>query len=457
MVRLRNNQTLQVPRQGVVSAYLAVAFWLLFCSVGETDQISLEQIVRDNKGALVFLSTKVILSTGEIKESTGTGFLLSSEGYVLTASHVLSPEGQYDRAQVEGAPQTRYGKAWPLDVIQDDPRRDLLLLKFKDVGIEWPRVPVGVPSRAAVGRKLYALGFPLNLDLSPKEGTLSNRNGPGGSWTTTLPLNLGDSGAPVFDDNGQVVALVIGGIPEARGIAFCLPVNYAMALLGIAGVNLPTNTPAFRGARPHLLLPPDGSEMTAFPRALKLTWSEVTGSRSYHLQIQIQDLVDSTWHPHPFGLGDRVVGTLSFGLEFVGSQPGRWRVAAISEEGEEGEFSAWSYFTFSDARSASAQLKEFPFKPTVLLKYKYNFEGKECEGYFLSDGLGRWAEITPGRNGCLETAYSFEQESRDGDTVLLHDTSRGYFVKVPLSGGWATGGGSAKGPFSYLHLLEKSS
>lgn len=453
MGHLQNRQTarlkLKVPAVAVSS--------LLVYSIVAAGQVSLEQITRDNKGALVFLRTKVTLPTGEIKESTGTGFILSTEGYVLTASHVLSPEGIYDRSQVLGATLTKYGQLWPLDIIKDDPKRDLLLLKFKDVGIDWHKVSLGAPSQAAAGARLYALGFPQDLDLTAKEGTLSNKNGPGGSWTTTLPLNLGDSGAPVFDDNGRVVALVVSGIPGAIGIAHCLPINYAAAELAIAGVSLPSHMPNAKAARPRLLSPPDGAVMTAFPRKVKLAWSKIEKARSYRVQLQIQDPDDSTWHPHPGGLGDRVVGVTSFDVDFVGSQPGRWRVAAINDEGEEGEFSAWSYFTFTDETTAGDQPPEFPFRPTLILRYKYTWKDKDCAGYFLSDGLGRWAEVTPGKNGCLETAYSFKQESRDGDTVLLHDESRGYFVQVPLAGGWVTGGASAKGPFAYLHLVQRVS
>lgn len=231
---------------------------LLICCTGvASGQVALDKIFSDNKDAIVFLRTKVTLPTGEIKESTGTGFLLNAEGYVLTASHVLSPEGSYDKSEVYGTVKTRYGYAWPMDVIEDNSPRDLLLLKFKNVDIVWSAVSLGAPTRTPAGAKLFTLGYPLTEDLAPNEGVLRNKNGPGGSWTTTVPLNRGDSGAPVFDDKGHVVAIVVSGLPEARGIAYCLPLNYAQPLLSIAGVTLATELPAPRPPRPSLLSPAD--------------------------------------------------------------------------------------------------------------------------------------------------------------------------------------------------------
>jgi S1-C subfamily serine protease len=199
---------------------------------------TLAQITQESRDRIVFLSAKVTLPTGELRESTGTGFLLAKTGYVLTASHVLSPAGIYDKAAVVGAVRTRYGHAWPLEVIADDPRRDLLLLQFKNVGIEWSGVELGNPDEDEPGESLFVMGFPLEYDLSSKKGELSGKGGPGGSWMTTVPLNLGDSGAPVFDGNGRVVAMVVSGLADARGIAFCVPINIAADYLQIAGVQL---------------------------------------------------------------------------------------------------------------------------------------------------------------------------------------------------------------------------
>jgi hypothetical protein len=439
-----------------LSRVLVVSTCILMHSVCiHAAQRSLEQITQDNKGAIVFLSTKVTLPTGEVKEFTGTGFLLNEKGYVLSASHVLSEGGVYDKAEVLGSPLTRYGHLWPLDVIIDDHSADLLLLKFKDVGVKWASVTLGAPDEVVEGGTLYVLGFPMSYDLGVKRGELSNKSGPGASWITTVPLNHGDSGAPVFDSDGRVVALVVSGVSNANGIAFCLPLNFALRHVQIAGVTLPVPAPAGWARSPQPLSPPDGAVLTNSPRRLRLQWTEVANARSYRVQLQVQDPIDSSWFPHPRALGERVVSSTRFNLEFIGSQPGRWRVAAIGSQGEEGEYSAWSYFAFEDSTAPIPGTEGLPFSPTVTLRYTYKHEGNQCDGHFFGDGLGRWAEVTLGDNDCVETYYSFQQESREGDIVLLHDLGRGYYVQLPLSGGWATLGTSENGPFVNIHHVER--
>jgi Trypsin-like peptidase domain len=220
---------------------LGVTWAALFATAALSAEKSLAEIREQNGSAVVFLSTRITRPSGEVRESTGTGFLLTSGGYVLTASHVLSEDGAYDKYSVMGSPLTRYGHLWPLDVIRDDPKADLLLLKFKQVGVAWSSVVPGAPEATKDGSPLYVLGFPLEFDLGPKGGDLSNKSGPGGSWITNVPLNLGDSGAPVFDTSGRVVAMVVSGI-EGKRIAFCVPLNYAATELNIAGVRLPEAT-----------------------------------------------------------------------------------------------------------------------------------------------------------------------------------------------------------------------
>jgi hypothetical protein len=82
------------------------------------------------------------------------------------------------------------------------------------------------------------LGFPLQQPLSVNSGTLSSKDGPRGLWKTDTLVNEGSSGGPVFDNTGHVVGIIKGGIQEAPGNNFIVPVTLMLdTLSGIASLD----------------------------------------------------------------------------------------------------------------------------------------------------------------------------------------------------------------------------
>jgi len=78
--------------------------------------------------------------------------------------------------------------------------------------------------------RLYVLGFPGSSDLASAEGLLSSYYGPGGKWQTTLPLDYGHSGGPVFDISGRVIGIAAGGFDQAKARTFVVPSDYSKML-----------------------------------------------------------------------------------------------------------------------------------------------------------------------------------------------------------------------------------
>ncbi|MEO0973980.1 MAG: DNA/RNA non-specific endonuclease, partial [Pseudomonadota bacterium] len=99
---------------------------------------------------------------------------------------------------------------------------------------------------------------------------------------------------------------------------------------------------------PMLLAPPDQAIFSHVPRTLQFRWAAVPGATAYYVQIQGQDPQTRTWFDHP---GQSIVSTqnTTIGFEFVGSQPGRWRVGTLAADGARGTPSAWRGFLFDDA------------------------------------------------------------------------------------------------------------
>jgi WD40 repeat protein len=102
-----------------------------------------------------------------------------------------------------------------------------------------------------------------------------------------------------------------------------------------------TPPPMSRLAAPWQLAPKDGSVFNQFPRKMTLRWAPVTGAAKYRVEVEFQSA--GKWAP----LRDKEVQPTEHELEFIGAQPGRWRVWAVDDNGQGGHKSPWWTFRFT--------------------------------------------------------------------------------------------------------------
>jgi serine protease Do len=162
--------------------------------------------------------------------SLGSGFIISSDGYVLTNNHV-----------VEGADQVvvRLSDRRELDakVVGTDSDYDIALLKIKASNL--PVVAIGDSTKLKPGQWVVAIGSPFNFDHSVTHGIVSYvGRGFGGAdqqyvpfIQTDVPINRGNSGGPLFNLDGQVVGInsqIYSNTGSSVGVSFSIPINIAM-------------------------------------------------------------------------------------------------------------------------------------------------------------------------------------------------------------------------------------
>lgn len=103
-------------------------------------------------------------------------------------------------------------------------------------------------------------------------------------------------------------------------------------------------------ATPKQLTPPDGKVINRFPRTTTLRWEEVSGAASYTVEIDcFQCCKPNAWCTD-VGQTYKVVPNLedtSYTFDFVGAQPGRWRVWAVGANGQESPKSGWWEFRYT--------------------------------------------------------------------------------------------------------------
>lgn len=175
----------------------------------------------------------------------GTGFIVSKNGYVLTASHLFRKwllQRDVDLAKN----LIRASRRDLPDLVSESPLRlepvnlgnpdaeDVALLKLPDSGRDYPVASV---CDMAPSGNFVAYGFPENHPFQPVPGAFGTANAPGGRWFAAAAFTYGMSGGPVYAMNG-VVGLVKGGLADTDAVRWITPIRFAAPLLSIAGVTL---------------------------------------------------------------------------------------------------------------------------------------------------------------------------------------------------------------------------
>lgn len=193
----------------------------------------------DSETAIVFIESFVETpdpSTGELKQTKvgeGTGFIIHSAGWVITAAHVIDieapPEG---KVSFRGAVRSRHAQMHALEAVPGaQVSSDFAILRFPaGLGIQFPFLCVVRNPSIANGDSIKGLGFPFGWDLSVRPGRVTSIGGQAGLIQANMNLAPGMSGGPVLNDQNQVIGIIRGGISGQPGFDVFLPVNYALPL-----------------------------------------------------------------------------------------------------------------------------------------------------------------------------------------------------------------------------------
>jgi serine protease Do len=163
-----------------------------------------------------------------LARGTGSGFIVSADGYILTNAHVV---GDADEITVRLTDRREF----PARLIGADTRTDVAVIKIdaKDL----PVVSIGDPASLRTGEWVLAIGSPFGLDNTATAGIVSAtaRSVGGGSPVpfiqTDVAVNPGNSGGPLFNLDGKVVginSMIFSQSGGYMGISFAVPIDEAM-------------------------------------------------------------------------------------------------------------------------------------------------------------------------------------------------------------------------------------
>jgi S1-C subfamily serine protease len=164
------------------------------------------------------------------KAGSGSGSIVSPDGYILTNFHVLE-SAQGIRVTLSD------GTSLPAEMVGEDPSNDVAIIKINPGNKKLTVITFGDSSKLEVGKRVFAIGNPFGLDRTMTAGiissvgrTLKAENGRliKGIIQTDAAINPGNSGGPLLDSQGRMVGLttaILSRTGQSSGIGFAIPIN----------------------------------------------------------------------------------------------------------------------------------------------------------------------------------------------------------------------------------------
>jgi Do/DeqQ family serine protease len=172
-----------------------------------------------------------------VEKSLGSGSIVRSDGVILTNHHVI-----------EGAQQimvvTQDRREWPAQVLLDDPRADLAVLRIDTKSERLPTIAIADTGDIQVGDLVLAIGDPFGVGQTVTNGIVSglarSETGVGSVASfiqTDAAINPGNSGGPLVDMNGNLIGVntaILSGSGTSSGVGFAIPAALAKQVVTTA-------------------------------------------------------------------------------------------------------------------------------------------------------------------------------------------------------------------------------
>ncbi len=164
----------------------------------------------------------------QVRQSLGSGFIISADGYILTNNHVIDKARDIRVAFNDG-------KVLEAKLVGTSPEIDIALIKVEATGL--PAVRLGDSDALEVGDWVMAIGNPFGLSHTVTKGIVSAKGRVIGAGPyddliqTDAAINPGNSGGPLFNMKGEVVGINTMILAQGQNLGFAVPVNMVKDIL----------------------------------------------------------------------------------------------------------------------------------------------------------------------------------------------------------------------------------
>ncbi len=223
---------MNAPLLALVLAGLAAAAPVWALTDDEKNSVSLYR--RLNAGVVNITNRAVaydFFSNPVPSASSGSGFILSAKGHILTNHHVVQGAQRLEVSLADGS-------KWVAQLVGADPVTDLAVVQIKAPSDTLTVLSLGDSSALQIGQKVLAIGNPFGLEHSLSAGIVSSVRKFVKTGATEIEdviqtdaaINPGNSGGPLLDSEGRVIGIntaIFSTSGGNIGIGFAIPVNTA--------------------------------------------------------------------------------------------------------------------------------------------------------------------------------------------------------------------------------------
>lgn len=170
--------------------------------------------------------------------SSGTGYAISSNGYIVTNHHVTNGANSIKVRGINGD----FSKAYNAKIVIDDKNNDLSIIKINDPSFtSLGTIPYIIANRSSdVGSSVFVLGYPLRATMGDEvkltNGIISSKSGFQGdvtSYQITAPIQPGNSGGPLFNGSGNIIGIINAKHVGAENASYAIKSSYLMNLIDL--------------------------------------------------------------------------------------------------------------------------------------------------------------------------------------------------------------------------------
>lgn len=220
----------------VAASFLFLAMVMLYSINNQTKQDGsfkalnreVNQIKRSQNTLIRNINSSAQNNSVAAAKFGGSGFAISSNGYILTNYHVIKGA---DSLYI----QNSKGASFKVKAAYTDPVNDIAILKISDNNFEnLGTLPYSIKrTTAGIGEPVYTLGYPKD-DVVLGDGYVSSKTGINGdtlAYQLDIRVNPGNSGGPLLDNNGNIVGVINGKEMKTDGAAFAVKSKYIIEAL----------------------------------------------------------------------------------------------------------------------------------------------------------------------------------------------------------------------------------